>query len=82
MVLPQSGPAMCCGDEAGSAMRSMSRRALLTSATALWGLRAARAAPALILNDASRLNPVPVAGHAIIRDGDDEREDVDDRERE
>ena len=54
-------------------MRSISRRALLTSATALCGLRAARAAPALVLNDASRLNPVTVAGHAIIRDGDDER---------
>jgi len=54
-------------------MRSISRRALLTSATALCGLRAARAAPAVVLNDASRLNPVPVAGHAIIRDGDDER---------
>jgi len=54
-------------------MRSMSRRALLTSATALCGLRAARAAPAVILNDASRLNPISVAGHAIIRDGDDDR---------
>src|SRR6185369_5488408 len=50
-------------------MRSISRRALLTSATALCGLRAARAAPALVLNDASRLNPIPIAGHAIVRDG-------------
>jgi FAD/FMN-containing dehydrogenase len=54
-------------------MRSISRRALLTSATALYGLRAARAAPAVILNDASRLNPTPVAGHAIVRDSDDNR---------
>src|SRR5262245_11379830 len=51
----------------------MSRRALLTSAAALCGLRAAPAAPAVVLNDASRLNPVPVAGHATIRDGDDDR---------
>src|SRR5262245_65495774 len=54
-------------------MRSISRRALLTSATALCGLRAARAAPAGILNDASRLNPTPVASHAIVHDRDDNR---------
>jgi len=54
-------------------MGSISRRALLTSATALCGLRAARAAPAGILNDASRLNPTPVASHAIVRDSDDNR---------
>jgi FAD/FMN-containing dehydrogenase len=54
-------------------MGSISRRALLTSATALCGLGAARAAPAVVLNDASRLNPVPVAGQAIIRDGEDNR---------
>ena len=54
-------------------MRSISRRALLTSATALCGLRSASAAPAVILNDASRLNPIPVAGHSIVRDSDDNR---------
>src|SRR5262245_27590307 len=54
-------------------MRLISRRALLASATAFGGLGAARSAPALILNDASHLNPVPVAGHAIVRDGDDNR---------
>jgi FAD/FMN-containing dehydrogenase len=54
-------------------MRLISRRALLTSATAFCGLGAARSAPALILNDASHLNAVPVAGHAIVRDGDDDR---------
>src|SRR5262245_55588713 len=58
--------AACYGGEAGDAMRSISRRALLTSATAFCGLSAARSAPALILNDASHLNPVPVAGHAIV----------------
>src|SRR5215472_14088575 len=59
--------------EAGDAMRPISRRALLTSATAFCGLGAARSAPALILNDASHLNPVSVAGNAIVRDGDDDR---------
>jgi len=54
-------------------MRLISRRALLTSATAFCGLGAARAAPALILNDASHLNPVTVAGHAIVREDDDDR---------
>jgi FAD/FMN-containing dehydrogenase len=54
-------------------MRSISRRALLTGATAFCGLRAARSAPALILNDASHLNAVPVAGQAIVRDADDDR---------
>src|SRR5262245_40501581 len=54
-------------------MRLISRRALLTSATAVCGLGAVRGAPALILNDASRLNPVSVAGHAIVRDGNDDR---------
>jgi FAD/FMN-containing dehydrogenase len=54
-------------------MRLISRRALLTSATAFCGLGAARSAPAPILNDASHLNPVPVAGHAIVRDIDDDR---------
>src|SRR5262245_5703050 len=57
----------------GGAMRFISRRALLTSATAFCGFSAARGAPALILNDASRLNPVSVAGHAIVRDGNDDR---------
>jgi FAD/FMN-containing dehydrogenase len=59
--------------EAGDAMRLISRRALLTSATAFCGLGAARSAPALILNDASHLNPTSVAGNAIVRDGDDNR---------
>jgi FAD/FMN-containing dehydrogenase len=54
-------------------MRPISRRALLTSATAFCGLGAARAAPALILNDASHLNPVPIASQAIVRDDDDDR---------
>ena len=54
-------------------MRLISRRALLTSATAFCGVGAARSAPALILNDASHLNPVPVAGHALVRDGNDDR---------
>ena len=55
------------------AMRPISRRTLLSSVTAFCGLGAARSAPALILNDASRLNPIPVAGHAIVRDSNDDR---------
>ena len=56
----------------------ITRRSLLTSAaaTVLAGsARAGSAAPARpqVLNDASRLDVVPVAAHAIVRAGDDER---------
>ncbi len=55
-------------------MRPISRRAVLTTAAALASsVGTGRAAPALILNDASRLNPVQVAGHAMVRDGEDDR---------
>lgn len=53
-------------------MRPISRRSLLTTAAAL-ASGVGRAGSALVLNDASRLNPVRVAGQAIVRAGDDAR---------
>src|SRR5262245_3106812 len=58
-------------------MRPISRRRLLTTAAGALaaGVVPANAAPArpLILNDASRLNPVPVAAHSVLRAAGEER---------
>jgi len=54
-------------------MRSISRQLCSPARRAVWSAGCTRRASGRFSDDASRLNPVPVAGHAIISRRDDDR---------